>query len=605
MTTLRTVRSFLAAGLSLGVFMSSMSSVAATPKGVILVVLDDIGYGEIDCLYPSDLETPNFDKLWAQSVRLTDFHVGTSCSPSRASILTGRHLNVTGVWGTTKCRDVLRDNEQTMAEVFKANGWRTGIFGKWHLGEGYPYSPRFRGFEVSIIHGGGGVSQQADHWNNDYYSDVDFKGKPAVPDVYLSNGEHIQGEGHVTDFWFKHAKEFVRANVKKGKPFFCYLPTNAPHFPMHAPHGYKKGYDGLIEHLDYHMGMLDEFLVAEGIKDDVLLIFTSDNGTESGPKRWGGLRHKKCGWYDGAHNVPCFVRWKNGGLGGAEETARDVPYLTAGMDLLPTFMDLFDLERPEGGQPIHGTSLKPMLLDPEFEPQNRTVVVDTQRGRDLVKWKQTNTMKDVIVDGKIAHKWRLTRKSAGDPLELFDFNVDRGTKNDIVGAHPEVAKSLEAEYESWWEEFIAPMSDEFSTFVIDEAYEKESTLYCNYWIGGGPWSQGGVRNGFGGGTHTHKLRFAKPGLYRFELRRWPREDGGAIAGEPELGKGKALPIKGALLELEGIGEESQSVSRRDVETVFEMNVPAGETNLKAAFTGQGDKSVCGAYYVYVKRFGGK
>ena len=573
------------------------------PKGVILVLIDDIGYGEIDCLYPSDLATPSFDKLCKQSVRLTDFHVGTSCSPSRASILTGRNLNATGVWGTTGCRDVLRDNEQTMAEVFRANGWKTGIFGKWHLGEGYPYSPRFRGFEVSVIHGGGGVSQQPDFWANDYYSDVDFKGNPALPDTYLSNGNPVKGEGHVTDFWFENAKRFVRNSVNEGKPFFCFLPTNAPHFPMNAPHGYKKGYDGLIEHLDYHIGLLDDFLAEEGLMDDVLLVFTSDNGTESGPERRGGLRHKKCGWYDGAHNVPCFVRWKNGGLGGSQETSRDVPYLTAGMDLLPTFIDLLGLSRPKGGQPIHGISLKPMLLDPHYMPESRTVVVDTQRGLDLTKWKQANVMQDEIRDGEILHKWRLVRESQGKPLELFDFQVDRRTENDIAALHPDHVKSLENEYESWWDEYMAPMSGEYATFVVDEEYEEESVLNCHYWAGGGPWNQSAIRDAARGGSRKHKLRFAKPGRYRFELRRWPREDGGAIAGTPNIGEGTALPIKVASISLDGVGDQSAEVVAGDFAAVFEMDVPAVDATLESAFADENHRVLCGAYYVYVRRVG--
>jgi arylsulfatase A-like enzyme len=233
---------------------------APSPRGAILVVVDDIGYGDIDALYPSSLETPHIDSLHEQSLRLTDFHVGSSCSPSRASLMTGRSVNAGGVWHTIAGREILREDEQTMAEVFRANGWKTGIFGKWHLGEGYPFSARFRGF------------------------------------------------------------------------------------------------DGLIEHIDDNVGKLGEFLAAEGIKDDILLIFTSDNGS-TGP-RLGGLRGRKISYYDGGHNVPCFLRWKNGGIGGSAASARDVASLTAGMDLLPALMDFFDLDKPNGGRSLHGVSLK-------------------------------------------------------------------------------------------------------------------------------------------------------------------------------------------------------------------------------------------------------
>ena len=165
---------------------------SANPKGVVLVLIDDIGYGDINLLEPSDLQTPHLDNLGRESLRLTDFHVGTTCSPTRASLLTGRYVNATGVWHTIAGRSMLRENELTIADVFKANGWRTGVFGKWHLGEGYPFAPRFRGFDTTVTHGGGGVGQQPDYWRNDYYAAKEatknHAGDPTDIDHYFHNG---------------------------------------------------------------------------------------------------------------------------------------------------------------------------------------------------------------------------------------------------------------------------------------------------------------------------------------------------------------------------------------------------------------------------------
>jgi len=591
----------LAAGL-----LAAASCVAAAaaqqpvpPKGIILVLIDDIGYGDIDILYPSALETPNLDTLCRQSLRLTDFHVGTTCAPTRASLMTGRAINATGVWHTVAGRELLREDEQTMAEVFRANGWKTGVFGKWHLGEGYPFSPRFRGFDVAVIHGGGGVSQQPDYWGNDYYSGVDRSGRPTKADVYFENGKPVEADRFCTDYWFHRATQFIRQCVSEEKRFFCYLPTNAAHGPFNAPHGYKGGFDGLIENVDDNMGRLDAFLAEQGLKDDVLLIFTTDNGTTG--SRHGGLRGAKGSLFDGGHNVPCFWRWKTGGMAGTTQSARDVTPLTAGMDLLPTFIELFNLKRPAGGKPLHGLSIKEMLLRPDFTPQERTLVVDTQRLADLHKWRLACVAKDEVADGEIKHKWRLIRGSASSRIELYDFKVDRHQDHDLAGDNEAVIDELVDVYETWWAD-VSQGAEAYPPFVINPEKEAELTLFSHSWIGGdlSPWNQGHV-NGAAAGTRTHVVRFDVGGRYRFELRRWPREDGGAIDGPNSAGGGKLVPAAKARLIIEGVATETKSISAGDAMVVFERDVPAGPaTRLVTAFLDTDDNVLTGAYYVYIR-----
>lgn len=575
---------------------------ARSPRGVILVMVDDMSYGDIDALYPSSLETPKLDALYRQSVRLTDFHVGTTCSPSRASLHTGRAINAGGVWHTIAGREILRENEQTMAEVFRANGWRTGIFGKWHLGEGYPFSPRFRGFDVSVIHGGGGVGQGPDYWGNDYYSGVDEKGKPTTADFYFENGKPIKADRYCTDYWFERAQSFIRQSVKDTKRFFCYIPTNAAHGPFNEPFGFKDGFDGLVENIDANMGKLDAFLESEAIKDDVLVIFTADNGTES--RRLGGLRGRKGSRYDGGHNVPCFWRWKRGGIGGSADTARDIRSLTAAMDVLPTFMDLFGLARPAGGLPLHGVSLKEMFRNPHFARKSRTVVVDTQRRADLIKWRHTCVMRDEVVDGAIAHKWRLIRKSADEKIELYDFLVDRDTDSDIAMKHRSTVDALSTDYESWWST-VSRGADKYPAFVLDEGHESELTLHSHSWIGTDftPWHQQDVQRA-AEGNGTHPVRFDLAGRYRFELRRWPREDGGAISGGSSSGQGKTIPVKKARITVTGVGNMTKPVDPGSSSVIFEMDVPRGEpTTIVTALLDDKDEVIAGAYYVYIRRIG--
>ena len=406
-----------------------------------------------------------------------------------------------------------------------------------------PFAPRYRGFDVSVIHGGGGVGQQPDFWQNNYYASregtVDFDGEATTNDSYFHNGKVKEADEFCTDYWVTHAMKFIKQSVAEEKPFFCYIPTNAAHGPFNAPAGGKEGFDGLVENVDFNMGRLDEFLVTEGIRDDVLLIFTTDNGT-AGNKRMGGLRGKKGSHYDGGHNVPCFWRWKNGGIAGNSETAADVQPLTAAADLLPTFMDMFELNRPDGGQPIHGMSIKQLLTNPIVEPKSRTWVVDTQRTADLIKWKNVSVMKDEVVDGKIAHKWRLTRQNKNSEWELYDVVSDRAQANNRSSQHAELVDQLKSTYETWWAEIDSQTRDYPSTVL---GVEPETTLYSHDWIGNGgtPWHQNHILKGIKG-SRTSSIRFAKTGTYEFELRRWPREDGGAIDQADSKGRGTALPI---------------------------------------------------------------
>ena len=500
-------------------------------------------------------------------------------------------------------RSRLFENEQTMADVFQANGWSTGIFGKWHLGDGYPYLPRYRGFEKTVIHGGGGVGQGPDYWGNDYYSIKKYDGSPAVPDVYFENGKPVTADAICTDYWFKRAQEFIRDSLGANKRFFCYLPLNAAHGPFNAPHGGKPGFDGLIENIDVNMGRLDEFLAKEGLRDDVLLIWTTDNGT-AGP-RAGGLRGKKGSMYDGGHRVPCFWRWKNGGVGGTAEKARDVDALTVVADFLPTFIDMFALKKPEGGQPLHGMSLKEMALNPEYKPKSRIWVVDTQRGAHLVKWKNAQVMQDVVDDGRITRKWRLVRHQEGGDFEVYDSLDDRGQGADLMKSSAElsakVVRELSAVYEEWWKE-ISPGQEDFPPVVL--GVQEEDVLFSHDWIGEGmtPWNPQMVMKAVKG-SRTSSVRFEKDGRYRFELRRWPQEEGSAIKSADKTGKGKALKsITSAQLSIEGLGEWKTGVKDGDAAAVFEADIKAGKpTKLTSAFTDADGIVVCGAYYIYVRR----
>ena len=182
---------------------------------VVFVLTDDQGYGDLSCHGNPVVKTPHIDALHATSVRLTDYHVGPTCAPTRAGLLTGHYANSTGVWHTIGGRSLLRSNEISMADYFQRSGYATGIFGKWHLGDNTPYRPQDRGFETVVVHGGGGVGQTPDYWGNNYFDDS-----------YWDGERHTRFEGYCTDVWFQNAVNFIERN--RQNPSFVIFHQCAP-----------------------------------------------------------------------------------------------------------------------------------------------------------------------------------------------------------------------------------------------------------------------------------------------------------------------------------------------------------------------------------------
>ncbi|MEO7651812.1 MAG: arylsulfatase, partial [Bryobacteraceae bacterium] len=368
---------------ALGGASIALAATAARPN-VLLIMTDDQGYGDLACHGNPVIKTPALDKLHAHSLRFTNFHVSPTCAPTRSALMTGRYNNATGAWHTIMGRSMLRPGETTMADCFRASGYRTGIFGKWHLGDNYPCRPQDRGFDETLVCGGGGVFQTPDYFGNDYFDDT-----------YWHNGKLQKYTGHCTDVWFENAQRFMTESSTAGKPFFCYVPTNAPHGPMWAPDKYsamyqgvkglrEPGFYGMITHIDDAMSRLFHFLDQRGLTGNTILIFMTDNGSASGAGVFNAsMRGAKGSPYEGGHRVPFFLSWPKGNLGGG----RDIDKLTAHVDVLPTLMDLCGLKRP-GSLPMHGRSLKPLLGAKDVNWPERTLCVDSQRLENLVKWRQ-------------------------------------------------------------------------------------------------------------------------------------------------------------------------------------------------------------------------
>ncbi|MCA8956462.1 MAG: arylsulfatase [Planctomycetes bacterium] len=565
-------------------------STSGRRPNVILVMTDDQGYGDVHAHGNTMIRTPNLDSLREQCVRLTDFHVDPTCSPTRSALMTGRYSTRTGVWHTILGRSLMSPDEHTVAEYLRAAGYRTGMFGKWHLGDNWPLRPRDQGFDEAVRHGGGGVGQGPDWWGNDYFDDT-----------YWCNGKPTKYSGYCTDVWFREALRFIENN--KDRPFFCYLATNAPHDPLHVDAKWSQGYVdrgvapnqakfyGMIENIDWNMGRLMARLDQLGLTKNTIVIFMTDNGTATGfvdrkraaAGQWAGfdagMRGHKGSKYDGGHRVPFFIRWPAGGIGGTsgKGRARDERYLAAHIDVLPTLLDLCGVVPAlDGKLPLlDGISLASRLRDPDAALPARTLFVHSQRILQPRKWRQCAVMTE---------RWRLV-----DGKELYDMVADPRQAHDVAKDHADVVVSLSKAYDAWWAS-LAPAIARTVRIGLGSDVEPDSVLNAHDWQsigpGGCPWSQVHVQRG----AKLHGQWFvdvAKAGEYEFELRRWVRQ------------LDRPLEATSAKLIVGGRAQR-QTVAAGATHAKFRVDLPQGPTTVRGILELAGGGSR-GAYYVYVSR----
>jgi len=325
--------------LFLTVAIASGLTRAAEPfPNVIVILTDDQGYGDLACHGNPHLKTPHLDRLHSRSVRFTDFHVSPTCAPTRSALLTGRHEFYNGVTHTILERERLSLKAVTLTQELKRAGYRTGIFGKWHLGDENAYQPGKRGFDEVFIHGAGGIGQTYPG------SCGDAPGNNYVNPVIRHNGVFEATQGYCTDVFFRQAISWM-SETKASAPFFAWIAPNAPHAPLIPPPGYvapgnpaipadvAKFY-AMIENIDENVGRLMKFLAERGLEKDTLVIFMTDNGSAHGAKLFAArMRGAKGTPYEGGTRVPCF--WS---LPGRLPSGRDCTGLTISRTLTPTLL---------------------------------------------------------------------------------------------------------------------------------------------------------------------------------------------------------------------------------------------------------------------------
>jgi arylsulfatase len=453
-------------------------SAAATEKpNIIFLLTDDQGYGDLSCHGNPVLKTPNLDRLHNEGVRFTDFHVSPTCSPTRAALMTGRHEFRNGVTHTILERERLTLQATTIAQVLKSAGYTTGIFGKWHLGDEPDHWPDKRGFDEMFIHGCGGIGQSYPG-----SSGSDAPGNTYFNPVLLHNGTFVKTTGYCTDVFFGQALRWMES-VKGKQPFFCYLPTNAPHAPLQVrPEDERRYADrvknpnaakffGMIANIDDNVGRLLDRLKDWGIERDTLVIFMNDNGGTAGVSVYNaGLRGSKNTPWLGGTRAASFWRWP-----GALKPG-DVDRLAAHIDFFPTVAEIAGAKLSDAvKRQAEGLSLVPLLRDPRAEWPERMLFTHIGRWPKGAK----------PADYKYAHcsvrspRWHLVcdTKDRSKQWQLFDVKADPGEKTDVSAQHPEVVKKLDEAYDRWWESLQPGLVNEAAVgpkvSPFKELYEKQ------------------------------------------------------------------------------------------------------------------------------------
>ena len=460
------MRIALAAFLLLTIGPAAAAANSARPN-VLIVITDDQGFGDLGVHGNPVVQTPHLDRLAKEGVRLTNFYVSPVCSPTRASLLTGRYNYRTGVVDTFLGRSLMHADEVTLAEMLKAAGYRTGIFGKWHLGDNHPLRPIDQGFDEALVLKGGGLGQPSDLPGGSSYFDP----------ILLHNGKPRKTRGYVSDVIGTATADFIATN--RDRPFFAYLAFNAPHTPLtEVPQEHYERYRAMdltagrfagpgwplgqtmnadamarvyamVSNIDENVGRVLAKLREVGLEKDTIVVFLTDNGPQQ-PRFNGGMRGLKGTPYDGGVRVPCFIRWP-AGLGAS--AGRTVDRVAAHVDMAPTLLAACGVTPPPGVK-MDGINLLPLLtgkVGADAWP-DRTIYVQWHRGEV--------PQRDRSFAAR-SQRWKLVQPAGtdGKPFdpryELYDLSAEAAETRDVAAEHPEVVEQMRADYRRWFDDVTA------------------------------------------------------------------------------------------------------------------------------------------------------
>ena len=418
---------------------AARSGATSQHPNIVVILSDDQGWGDLSFNGNSNLSTPNIDALAREGASFERFFVSPVCSPTRAEFLTGRYHPRGGVYSTSAGGERLDLDELTIADTFKAAGYATAAFGKWHNGMQYPYHPNGRGFDEYYGFCSG-------HWGNYFSPLLDH------------NGRIVHGEGYVIDDFTNRAIRFIEQH--RTQPFFVYLPYNTPHSPMQVPDRWwnrfrdkqlgmhhrdpaREDVDhiraalAMCENIDWNVSRILQKLDELELAEETIVVYFCDNGPNG--YRWnGGMKGRKGATDEGGVRSPLLIRWP-----GKITSGVSIERIGAAIDLLPTLAELAGIP-VASTKPLDGISLARLLTssaDPQSNPEQGAsrMIFSHWRGRVSARTQQ----------------YRLD-----DQGRLFDMVADPGQKRDVAARHPQTADQLRAAVAAWKQELLAqPVGD--------------------------------------------------------------------------------------------------------------------------------------------------
>ena len=481
---------------------------AQSQPNVVIIMTDDQGWGDFGHHGNPVLETPALDQLARQSARLTEFYVHPVCTPTRAALMTGRYPQRTRAFDTWVGRAMLDPAEVTIAELMGEAGWATGIFGKWHLGDCYPMRAMDQGFDEALVIRGGGIGQPADPEGGE--------GKYTDP-VLFHNGKRVESKGYCTDVYFDAGIKWMRQQHAAKKPFFMYLPTNAPHGPFHdvpmdlyqkyldkdlaaafvqpdIGHALPEKFDrdklarifAMIENVDQNVAKLDKVLNELEIAENTIVIFMDDNGPNT-RRAVGGRLGMKASVFEGGVRSPLWVRWP------AKLAAKDVAgTVGANIDVLPTILDACGIE-VAAELSLDGRSLLPALTgDGATKARKHPLIIQAHRGDVGVRYHNFLLR---TAEWKMVNSSGFGRELASvEPnFKLFNMRTDSLELNDVAAEHPQVIAELQKQYNAWFDDVSTTRPNNYSPppIIIGHDASPDVTLTRQDWrkLRGAGWSK--------------------------------------------------------------------------------------------------------------------
>jgi len=439
---------------------------------VILVLTDDQGYADVGFHGNPHVKTPHLDSFAAKAVEFEQFYVQPVCSPTRACLMTGRYHYRTGVVDTAEGRSLMAADEFTIGEAFKQVGYKTGVFGKWHLGDNCPFRPIDQGFDQSLVHVGGMIGAP--------YNPLD--GNAYFNPVLLENGIEKKYNGYCCDIWTDQAMEFI--DQDSDKPFFLYYATNTPHHPLTVSEKYSRPYEdmglstetsryyGMLTNFDDNFGRLLNKLEQKSLLNDTIIIFLGDNGTSSLHKQDDlyetGQRGRKTYVYENGIRVPFCISYPN-----ALKSGTKIDKITSCIDVMPTLLNFCNIEKPDKVN-FDGKSLLPLLKDDSQIWPDRNLYFQWHRGEVPEKYRNIAVRNQQF---KLVQPVGRGKEKFTEPhFELYDISKDPFEKNDLADKHPDIVKKLKSDYDLWFEDVCSERGFEPQPIQVGTEYENPVCL---------------------------------------------------------------------------------------------------------------------------------